>query len=141
MKKVFVLLIIVMSCLAFTTVIDPFNGFEPVAIPPSPQRLGGNAENGYEYLTTGDYVKGGLPYSMYVLGLGKDKRNYLGRNGKNQKISHEYTAITAANGEILVAPNCLQCHSQVINDQLWIGQHVNRFYSKQKTQPEKFAEG
>src|SRR5690606_41688085 len=56
-----------------------------------------------------------------IMGMGKEKRNYLNRTGKNEKLSHEYTAITAPNGEILVAPNCLQCHAQVFDDELYIG--------------------
>ncbi len=30
-------------------------------------------------------------------------------------------SITASNGEVLVAPNCLQCHAQVMDDQLYMG--------------------
>src|SRR5437588_8985967 len=38
-----------------------------------------------------------------------------------KNIPYQYTVIKAANGEHVVAPNCLQCHAQVINDQLIIG--------------------
>jgi mono/diheme cytochrome c family protein len=92
---------------------------KPVAIPPSKQRIG-DAQKGYDYLITGDYVKGGIPINVYFLGAGLQK-TYLQREGLNKKLSHEYTAITAANGEVIVAPNCLQCHAQVFNDQLVIG--------------------
>lgn len=93
---------------------------KPVPIQPSRQRTG-DARKGYEYLTTGDYVKGGLPYDFFILGLGKDKKNYLGRTGLNGTVSHEYTIIKAANGENLVAPNCMQCHAQVFGDSLVMG--------------------
>ncbi|WP_315817481.1 hypothetical protein [Paraflavitalea speifideaquila] len=121
MRTYFVLLLLLVSGFAFTTWIQVYNEYDPVPIPPSTQRLGGDATKGYEYLITGDYVKGGIPYSAFVMGLGKDKRNFLQREGKNEKIPFEYTAVTASNGEILVAPNCLQCHAQVFEGQLYIG--------------------
>jgi mono/diheme cytochrome c family protein len=119
MNKWMVLALIVVSGVAFTGVLT--NGeYEPVPIPPSAQRTGGDVQKGYEYLTTGDYVKGGIPYNMFIMGMGKDKTNYLNRTGKNEKISHEYTAVTS-NGEILVAPNCMQCHAQVFDNKLVMG--------------------
>jgi mono/diheme cytochrome c family protein len=92
----------------------------PQYIPPSPQRTG-DAAKGYEYLTTGDYVKSGLPYSIFVKAIGRDNTNYLKREGLNATISHEYTMVKAPNGEDLVAPNCMQCHSQVFDGQLYVG--------------------
>lgn len=120
MKTWMILALIVISGVAFTGIVA--NGeYEPVPIPPSIQRTGGDAQKGYDYLTTGDYVKGGIPYSTFVLGMGKNKINYLQRDGKNANISHEYTAVTAPNGEVLVAPNCMQCHAQVFDNQLIMG--------------------
>lgn len=121
MKKWTILSVIVMGCMAFTYILANGDEQDPVPIPPSAQRTGGDAQKGYDYLTTGDYVKGGVPYNMYLLGLGKDKKNYLQRKGTNEFISHEYTAVRAENGEMLVAPNCMQCHSQVIDDKLYVG--------------------
>lgn len=121
MRTYCTLLLLLLSGLAFTTFIKEFSEYEPVPIPPSAQRLGGDAQKGLDYLITGDYVKGGIPYSAFVMGLGKDKRNFLQRDGKNEKLPFEYTAITAPNGEVLVAPNCLQCHAQVFEDSLIIG--------------------
>ncbi len=115
-----VLFLIVACSLAFTQVLNTFE-YEPVYIPPSPQRLGGDPAKGFDYLTTGDYVKGGIPYNIFLMGMGRDKNNYLNRQGKNEKLSYEYTAVTAPNGEVLVAPNCLQCHAQVFDGQLYIG--------------------
>lgn len=91
---------------------------EPVPIPASPQRLG-DARKGYDYLVTGDYVKGGLP--PFIFNLGPKEPVYLDREGRNKKLPHGFTAVTAANGEPLVAPNCLQCHAQVFEDKLYIG--------------------
>lgn len=121
MRKYVVLLILLISGFAFTTWIQESGEYDPVPIPPSSQRLGGNVQKGLTYLTTGDYVKGGIPYSAFVMGLGKDRRNFLQREGKNENLPYEYTANTAPNGEIVVAPNCLQCHAQVFEDKLYIG--------------------
>lgn len=118
MKKMVLMLWAVCLCLAFTHFGLPE---EPVPIPPGKQRTGGNAQKGYEYLTTGDYVRSGLPYNLFLLGNGRNKEIYLQREGINKDIPHAYTAIKAPNGELLVAPNCLQCHSQVMNGQLYIG--------------------
>lgn len=93
---------------------------KPVPVPPSPQRRG-DAAKGFTYLTTGDYVKSGIPYDFFVLGKGKNPVNHLNRSGMNATVSHDFTVIQAANGENLVAPNCLQCHAQVFNDSLIIG--------------------
>lgn len=106
---------------AFTSVIQEFSEEKPVYIPASPQRTGGDPNRGYEYLIKGNYVKGGIPFNLYVLGIGKSRTNYLQRDGINEKISHEYTGVNAPNGEVLVAPNCLQCHAQVMDDKLIMG--------------------
>jgi hypothetical protein len=119
MKKYVVLALLVIFCFAFIRVSDLVD-FEPVPIPPSPQRLGGDINKGYDYLTTGDYVKGGIPYSFWLMGMGKVNTNYLNRTGKNEKLAHDYTAIESK-GEILVAPNCMQCHAQVFEDSLIMG--------------------
>ncbi|MEJ7737472.1 MAG: hypothetical protein WKF97_08610 [Chitinophagaceae bacterium] len=116
MKK---MILIFTVCISFAGII-PFVGEKPVFIEPSRQRSG-DATRGYKYLTTGDYVKGGIPYDVYLMGLGKAKRNYLQRDGLNANISHDYTLVKAPNGENLVAPNCLQCHAQVFDSTLYVG--------------------
>ncbi len=73
------------------------------------------------YLTTGDYLKSGIPYNYFKLGFGKSTINYLQRDGVNKDVPYEYTAVKAFNGEIVIAPNCLQCHAQVFDDKLYIG--------------------
>lgn len=94
---------------------------DPVPIPPSKQRLGGDPQKGYDYLVNGDYVRSGIPYQFYLFGAGADTNNFLRRTGINAKISHQFTAVKAANGEVVVAPNCLQCHAQVFDGQLIVG--------------------
>ena len=114
----FFIFLIVLLFSAFITALD---GDKPVPIPPSQQRTGGNAQRGFEYLTTGDYVRGGIPYNLFLMGGEKEKRAYLNRTGANEKLPYAFTAVTAPNGKVLVAPNCLQCHAQVFDDSLIIG--------------------
>jgi mono/diheme cytochrome c family protein len=95
-------------------------GEKPVPVPPSPQRVGDPAK-GYDYLVTGDYVRSGLPLSLFLMASGKGDASYLPRTGANEKLPFAYTAVTASNGKVLVAPNCLQCHARVFDDKLYIG--------------------
>lgn len=92
----------------------------PVPIAPSPQRVGDSAA-GYQYLITGNYVRSGLPYNLFRMGMGNSKSLNLGRTGANAQLPYSFTAVTAADGKVLVAPNCLQCHAQVFEGQLVIG--------------------
>jgi hypothetical protein len=118
MKKFKLLAIIITCCLTYISFIDDEN--VPVHIPATPQRTG-DAGVGYEYLVTGDYLKSGIPYKLFQLAFGKDKKNYLKRDSFNKTIPFDFTAINAPNGERIVAPNCLQCHAQVFEDQLYVG--------------------
>lgn len=119
MKKLLLLTLLSLPML-LSAFIRAFNEDKPVPIPASKQRTG-NAKKGFEYLTTGNYVRGGIPYNVFLFGAGRSKNNYLQREGLNKNISHEYTIFKAGNGEILVAPNCLQCHAQVFEGQLVVG--------------------
>lgn len=119
MKKFLLLfcLVIAVALSAFIT----HTGDDPVPIPPSPQRTGGDAQKGYDYLVHGDYIRSGIPYKIFLFGAGADSLNYLKRTGLNAKISYTFTAVQAANGETVVAPNCLQCHAQVFENNLIVG--------------------
>src|ERR1700727_2103945 len=112
MKKMMVLAVLGVMVLAFTGMLENGGGTDvPVSVPASPQRSGDVAA-GYQYLTTGDYIKSGIPYDYFLLGFGRTTANYLQRDSPNAVISHEYTAVKAPNGEVVVAPNCLECHAQ-----------------------------
>jgi len=120
MKKLIILLTISFLAFAFVKLTDTFPKDDPQYIPPSKQRSG-NVAKGYEYLTTGDYLKSGIPYSFFFMGAPKDTNNFLNRNGLNKNLSHDFTAVQAPNGEMVVAPNCLQCHAQVFDGKLIVG--------------------
>jgi hypothetical protein len=116
-KATLILLLVFIVCLS---AFIQSGGDEPVPIPPSKQRLG-DAKKGYEYLVTGDYLKSGIPYNIFMLGMNMASTKYMQRDGLNKNLSYDYTAIRAWNNEVLVAPNCLQCHAQVFDDKLVIG--------------------
>ncbi|MEP7141625.1 MAG: hypothetical protein ABI707_02085 [Ferruginibacter sp.] len=120
MKKLIVLFFITAICFAFVTIADEFSGEEPEHIEPSKQRPG-NAATGFNYLVTGDYLKSGIPLSLYIIAAPKDTNNFLQRTGDNKNVSHDFTVVKAPNGEQVVAPNCLQCHAQVFDGKLIIG--------------------
>lgn len=137
MKKGFVLVFIAATCFAFVRFAETNPGDEPEFIEPSKQRTGDPAK-GFNYLVTGDYLKSGIPFSLYFLGASKDTNNYLKRIGNNKNLAHDFTAVKAPNGELVVAPNCLQCHAQVFDNQLVVGlgnslsdYTVNRIYAAQ----------
>ena len=121
MKKLSALLLIVISCTAFIIVTDKFTeGDKPEFIEPGKQRTG-DAVKGFDYLISGDYLKSGIPYSLFFMGLPKDTVNFLQRSGNNKNIPYAFTAVKAPNGELVVAPNCLQCHAQVFDGKLIVG--------------------
>lgn len=103
---------------------------DPVPIPRTPQREG-NADSGYHFIVTGDYVNSGLPFLFYRMGMGTNKDDYLQRGGVNAGIRYDFNVVRAANGEEIVVPNCLQCHAQVFDDKLIIGLgNVNMDFSQ-----------
>ncbi|HSC37869.1 MAG TPA: hypothetical protein VLD19_08370 [Chitinophagaceae bacterium] len=142
MGKTQVLVLMALICSAFIGIrqVAGNEPEKPVYIPETVQRSGDTAA-GYTYLTTGDYVKGGIPFDVFGLAVGKSKINYLHREGINASLSHEYTAVKAANGEMLVAPNCLQCHAQVFDGKLvmGMGNSFADFTMGQKLNPQAYT--
>ncbi len=103
-------------------------------IPSSPQRSG-DPQTGYDYLVSGDYIGAGVPYDAYLLAYGQDASNPLGREAPNDVVLHEFTAVTAPNGVLVVAPNCLQCHASKLNGELIVGLG-NSFFDSTNDQSE-----
>ena len=119
MNKLMVLALLGLIGLAFIQALRPMEE-EPVPIPASPQRSG-DPQAGYRYLTTGDYLKSGLPYALFLAGVARDPANELHRDSPNAVVPYQYTAVKASNGEVVVAPNCLECHAQVFDGKLYVG--------------------
>jgi hypothetical protein len=121
MKKATVVLSLIFIVCITTAFIQQLNEEEkPYFIPPSVQQTGDSAK-GYAYLTTGDFLKSGIPYNSFIFLNGKDNNNYLNRTGKNANVEQGFNVITNANGIDIVIPTCLQCHSQVFEDSLYVG--------------------
>jgi hypothetical protein len=114
------LVIVGLFCLSFSSAILLKPGNEPVPVLPSKQRTG-NAKQGFDYLTTGDYLRSGIPLPYFKMVFAKSTPNYLNRDGINTGIPYDYTVVNAPNGELVVAPNCMQCHAQVFDGKLIMG--------------------
>jgi hypothetical protein len=85
MKKYFVIMGFAVSGLAFSSIMHTESGTDPVPIPPSVQRTG-DPGTGFTYLTTGDYLKSGIPLTYFRMAFGADSTNYLKRTGENEGI-------------------------------------------------------
>ena len=120
MKKLSFLLSLAASMALFIGLTNISDTEKPAYIPPSQQRSG-DAAKGYDYLINGDYISSGIPYGYYTLLNGKDKANILQRIGKNATVSPGFTVVTAYNGVEVVAPNCLQCHGDMFENQFVLG--------------------
>jgi mono/diheme cytochrome c family protein len=120
MKKA-ILLLVAVTGIIFFAAFDKKEKSEAFAtfIPSSEQRSGDSAR-GYQYLTTGDFIKSGFPYDFFVLYSGKSN-NYLGREGKNANVEHGYNVVMNADSMDIVIPTCLQCHAQVFEGKLYMG--------------------
>ena len=89
-------------------------------LPASTQRSG-NVEKGYDYLVTGNYVDGGIPFNLWLSLRGENNANILKRQGDNAKVDYAYTVITTSNNTRAVGANCLNCHASFINNQFVMG--------------------
>jgi len=118
MKKLFVAVVIVISCISFVAITSVRE--DPVVIPPTKQRIG-NADSGYSYIITGDYVNSGIPFGLYNLGFKKEKTNILNRQNENAEVRYDFNVVKAINGENVVVPNCFQCHAEFFDGKLIVG--------------------
>ncbi len=97
----------------------------------APIQRTGDPVKGKEYLFSGDYMSSGIPYNAYVFVNGENTDNLLNRTGDNAIINHDYTAFNTPNGAKVVAPNCLSCHSSLLNNDfiVGLGDHNSNFTS------------
>jgi hypothetical protein len=126
MKKIIITSIVVITCISFIAITS---NEDPIHILPSQQRIG-NADSGYHYIINGDYVKSGLPLSLYRLAfkkarlndpIGQEKTNPLNREDDNAEVRYDFNVVKADNGEKVVVPNCFQCHAQIFDGKLILG--------------------
>jgi cytochrome c5 len=119
MKSATIIFLFAVSCLFFCFSVNTNKSADPVYIEPSKQRTG-NAEAGYKYVTEGDYLKSGIPFSFFTMAFNKANDD-LGRYGINKNIPYSFNAVVAPNGEKVVSPNCLQCHAQQFDGKIIVG--------------------
>lgn len=91
-------------------------------LPAHPQRTGGDAEKGWEYLRYGNYIGAGVPYSIYKRTLKKSpKLNELNRTGKSADLPRGFNLFEDKGVEIVAGINCFGCHSATINGEFIAG--------------------
>ncbi|RYY54023.1 MAG: hypothetical protein EOO09_15840, partial [Chitinophagaceae bacterium] len=117
MKKFFLLTILTSVCIYAAGFLDS-GPLLSENIPATAQRTG-DPLKGYEYIMSAEYIKSGLPYYLYKAGFGKKNIGYL--KGHDPRLGYDFNFSTAANGQTIVAPNCLQCHAEKLNDKLIVG--------------------
>lgn len=86
----------------------------------SPQRSG-DAIKVYNYLVNGNYVDGGIPFSLWLSLRGENTTNILNRQGDNAKVGYAYSVITTSNNTRAVGANCLNCHASYLNKEFIMG--------------------
>ncbi len=105
-------------------VVNPYEDVKEylTAIEASPQRSG-NPDLGKEYLLYGDYVDSGVPAGLYAttFGLMAPSDNFLNRTGPSADINYSFNLTKAPNGQDIIAPNCLQCHSGKVDGEFVFG--------------------
>ncbi len=88
---------------------------------PAATQRNGNIEKGYDYLVNGNYVDGGIPFSLWLSLRGENSSNILKRQGDNAKVGYQYNVVTTANNTRAVGANCLNCHASYINNEFVMG--------------------
>ena len=117
-KRGYILLVI--TSFAFAAFTKASNGDMPVAIPAGEQKMG-DAAKGYEYLTTGDFLKSGLPYDVFIMARGERNNNLLHRTGKNATVEYGYNVVSNKDSIDIVIPTCLHCHAELFAGKLVMG--------------------
>ena len=87
----------------------------------SPQREGGDAQKGYNYLVTGNYISSGIPLTVFKQVFTTSSTDDLKREGDNKGIPYNFNVVTNANGFKMVATTCLTCHADRLNGQIMVG--------------------
>jgi cytochrome c2 len=93
-----------------------------ITLAEEPQRAGDPAK-GYRALVNEAYVPCGIPWSAYskVFTPVSADQQIPGREGRNETLPHNYTAMTTKDGVEIVTSNCLACHAGRIDGKLVVG--------------------
>jgi cytochrome c5 len=101
---------------------DGATAFDPIVIPPAPQRAG-DVDRGYAALVDNGYVGCGIPYSAYaqVFPAAPPGKRIPGRNAANATIGYNVTRLTTAVGVAVFGPKCLTCHAAPLLGKVVVG--------------------
>ncbi len=117
MKKMSVL--IILACVGlFASAIIGNKAPDPIAIPAYAQRIG-NAQKGYDYILSSAYISSGLPFYLYQSGFGTRNTGYLDEH--DPRLGYDFSFSKAHNTRPIVAPNCFQCHAEILDGELMLG--------------------
>lgn len=87
--------------------------------PGSPQN--GNADQGYNYLVSGNAFNTGIPFEFYKLLYGLKYSKFAKLAGYNQFSLNDFVIFKNEKGRLTVTPGCLHCHAQQFNGKLVVG--------------------
>lgn len=125
MKKTTLLSLFMMGFLIFAFQYEDVTKHHPdkiTIIEETPQRTGGDAAQGWDFLRYGNYIGAGVPYNIFKLSIKKDNvKNYLDREGKSEIIPYSFSAFTENGVEVVGGLNCFGCHASFINGEFVAG--------------------
>lgn len=109
------------SCQNKNQLPEPIPVIETTEILPASKQRSGNAVKGYDYLVSGNYMDGGIPFNLWLSLRGENTVNILNRQGDNAKVDYGYSVITTSNNTHAVEANCLNCHASYLNNEFVMG--------------------
>ncbi|MGB0647560.1 MAG: hypothetical protein ACPGQS_10320 [Bradymonadia bacterium] len=101
----------------------PEDSSSPINIIEASQQRPGTAETGYEVLVNDPYVSCGVPARIFdqFFGTAPEYAKLSGRNELNQNRRYYETAFVTASGVEVVGTNCLQCHAEYLDGEIFVG--------------------
>ncbi|MEL6670562.1 MAG: c-type cytochrome [Bacteroidota bacterium] len=90
-------------------------------IMPNPQPYAGDPERGFSYMTTGDYISGGVPIQFYEESMATFTDTVLRREGDNAHMTYDNIAFTMPSGTKVVSGSCFTCHATPFLDTVIFG--------------------
>jgi hypothetical protein len=117
----FLLILCLISCINNSQTAEPQTTAATTEILPASTQRTGNVEKGYDYLINGNYVDGGVPFSLWLSLRKENNDKILKRQGDNAKVDYPYTVVTTSYNTRAVGANCLNCHASYINNEFVMG--------------------
>jgi len=87
-------------------------------IPATPQVADGDVAQGFDYISSGDYVGTGAPYGLVEKRFAKYRDTLLHRTGNNARMPYSQTAFEMKNGAKVVTGTCFACHAGRLEGEL-----------------------